>query len=169
MAIKRWRVSIFLYRYRWWLTAVAALAALAGVALTPQIAFDFSPWAILDGYEERLSGAGSLVESDDSEVLFVLVEAPAGGTALSEEGLIWQGELVSAVKSLPGVKTVWALSEIPGATSPRVLARLEGKLISADRRYASIAIEPDGDEATAAQKVSGEVDRYLKESAPPAG
>jgi len=169
VAIKRWRVSIFLYRRRWWLTAAAALVALAGVALTPQIAFDFSPWAILDGYEHRLSDAGSLVKSDDSEMLFVLAEAPGGETAISEEGLAWQGEFVKAVKLLPRVKTVWALTEVPGARSPAVLARLEGKLVSADRRYASIAIQPDGLEPTAAQSVSREVDRLLKGSAPPAG
>ncbi len=166
MPIRRWRLSSFVFRHRWVLTVVAGIVAAIGVALAPQIKFDYSPWAILDGYESRLSDAGSLVQSgDNSEILLVLVEASDGETVVGESGLAWQREFVSRIKSLPAVGTVYAPSDM----SALMLKALEGKLISADRRHANIVVIPTGDDATVAQAISRDIDAILADLPPPTG
>ena len=90
MPLRRWRLSAFVFHHRWVLAVVAGLLAALAVALAPQIKFDYSPWAILEGYESRLSDAGAVAASgDNSEILLLLVQAADGETVLSEPGLAW--------------------------------------------------------------------------------
>ena len=170
MPIHRWRLSAFVFHHRWVLAVGAGLLALLGIALAPQIKFDYSPWAILEGYESRLSDAGSVVASgDNSEILLLLVESAEGETVLSEPGLVWQRWVVGEIMELPGVGTVYAFCDIPGGTSPLMLPRLTGYLISEDRQHANIVIRPATDDDTAAQIISRRIDEIVAGSPPPQG
>ena len=162
MPIRRWRLSVFVFHHRWVLAVVGGLLAAVGVGLAPQIKFDYSPWAILEGYESRLSDAGSIVTSgDNSEVILLLLEAADGQTVLGEPGLAWQKEFVAFVKPLPDVGRVYAFCDMQGGTSRMTLLTLQGRLISANRRHANIVIWPATDDDSAAQVISRRIDEFI--------